>query len=478
MAVNDRRHRLLAALAIACCCAGVRAAPPDGRTEPPRRPNVVLVLADDQTWRDSGAYGNPDVATPNIDRLAEEGMRFTHAFTATAMCAPSRQQLYTGLYPVRSGAYPQNSRVRDGTRSLAHYFRALGYRVGISGKRHYAPEAAFPFESLNVDGDRERPSFERIREFVRRDAREPYLLVVASRQPHTPWNEGEREYAPGDLEVPGDLVDTPETRAALAAYYREVSDFDAELGRVMAIVEEAGDRGDTLFIYTSEQGAMFPNAKWTLYDAGVRTALVVRWPGVVAPGSVSDALVAYVDVVPTLVEAADGDAPAVDGRSFLPVLTGARDSHREFVFGVQTSAGICNGGPYPIRSVRTRSLKLIVNGNWQVPFSNNIVVRNAGGYYASWRARGEAGDADALARYLRYRERPELELYDLAVDPLELENVAGDPRYAADLARLREALAGWQAEQGDADMLATESRALEHLVSAGRAKLETDRCGG
>src|SRR5690606_29780008 len=255
--------------------------------ERPRRPDVVLVLADDQTWRDSGAYGNPDVATPNIDRLAASGMRFTHAFTATAMCAPSRQQLYTGLYPVRSGAYPQNGYVHDGTESIAHWFIDLGYRVGISGKRHYAPEASFPFESLNAEGDGDWPNFERILEFVRRDAATPYLLVVTSRQPHTPWNRGERHYRADALSVPPDLVDTPETRQALAAYYREVSDFDAELGRVLGIVDEAGDRDETLFVYTSEQGAMFPYAKWTLYDAGVRTAFVVRWPAVVEPGSVS-----------------------------------------------------------------------------------------------------------------------------------------------------------------------------------------------
>src|SRR5690606_2685001 len=127
----------------------------------------------------------------------------------------------------------------------------------------------------------------------------------------------------------------------------------------------------------------------------------------------------------------------------------------EFVFGVQTSAGICNGGPWPSRSVRTRDRKLIVNGNWRDPFSNNIVVRNAGGYYDSWRALGEAGDAGALAKHRRYRERPEVELYDLDADPFELANVADDPRYAAELGQLRAELARWQAEQDDADMLAT-----------------------
>jgi uncharacterized sulfatase len=377
----------------------------------------VLVLADDQGWRDSGAYGNPDVKTPNIDRLAQEGMKFTHAFTATAMCAPTRQQLYTGLYPVHSGAYPQNSFVKDGTRSLVHYFRDLGYRVGISGKRHFAPRASFPFESLNVHSDGEAPNMGEIERFVNRDPYQPYFLVVASRQPHTPWNKGKLRYSPESLNVPEDLVDTQDTRNALAGYYREVSDFDAELGSVMEIVQASGAGDNTIVIYTSEQGAMFPRGKWTLYDNGIRTAFVVSWPGVVEPSSWSDAMVAYVDVVPTLVEAAGGEAPAVDGRSFLAVLKGEKDHHRDQVFGVHTSIGICNGSVYPIRSVRSKDFKLIVNGNSGARFSNNITARDPGRYFESWRLKGESGDGAALEKYRGYQTRPAQEFYDLATPP-------------------------------------------------------------
>ncbi|MCW8927049.1 MAG: sulfatase [Xanthomonadales bacterium] len=444
-------------------------------------PNIVLVLADDQGWRDSGAYGNPDVKTTNIDALAGQGMKFTHAFTATAMCAPTRQQLYTGLYPVHSGAYPQNSFVREGTRSLAHYFGELGYRVGISGKRHYAPAAAFPFESLNSSGttnDKEVPEMDMIREFVNRDPAQPFLLLVTSRQPHTPWNKGDVFYAPDTLDVPADMPDTAETRKALASYYREVSDFDAELGRVMAIVDESGKTQDTMFIYTSEQGAMFPGGKWTLYDGGVRTAFVVRWPGVVEPGSETDAMVEYVDVVPTLVEAAGATAPDVDGSSFLSVLKGLADVHDEYVFGVQTTLGVCNGVPYPIRSVRDARYKLIVNGNSGIEFSNNITVRDPVRYYDSWRSAGEAGNAFAAERHLAYRQRPAEEFYDLGKDPQELHNLAGEAEYEADIQRLRKVLQAWLEEQGDADPMATETAAKQHILPGGLRKLSTARCSG
>jgi uncharacterized sulfatase len=444
-------------------------------------PNIVLVLADDQGWRDSGAYGNPDVQTPNIDALASQGMKFTHAFTATAMCAPTRQQLYTGLYPVHSGAYPQNSFVREGTRSLAHYFGELGYRVGISGKRHYAPAESYPFESLNskdAGEDKEVPEMDLIREFVNRDPVQPFLLLVTSRQPHTPWNKGDVHYAPGELTMPGDMPDTPETRVALSKYYREVSDFDAELGQVMAIVDESGRAQDTIFIYTSEQGAMLPGAKWTLYDDGVRTAFIVRWPGVVEQGSETGALVAYVDVVPTLVEAAGGVAPDVDGDSFLPVLRGAATAHRDYVFGVHTSFGICNGVEYPIRSVRDTRYKLIVNANVGQEFSNNITVRDPANYFASWQRAGESGNAFAAERHLAYRRRPNLEFYDLEIDPHELHNLADSEDYKLEINRLKHVLDTWLEEQGDADPMATERAAKGRILPGGLRKLQTSRCGG
>ena len=445
------------------------------------QPNIVIVLADDQGWRDSGAYGNPDVQTPNIDQLATEGLLFTHAFTATAMCAPTRQQLYTGLYPVRSGAYPQNSPVYPGTRSIAHYFSELDYRVGISGKRHYAPAESFPFESLNspeAEYDKERPEMDRIQAFVERDPEQPFLLLVTSRQPHMPWNRGDVHYSPEDLAVPADMPDTPETRAALANYYREVSDFDAELGQVMSIVKNAGVAGETVFIYTSEQGAMWPTGKWTLYDNGVRTAMVVRWPGVIKPGSRTGALVAYVDVVSTLVELAGGTAPDVDGSSFLGVLRGDSPTHRDYVFGIHTNLGICNGSAYPIRSVRDSRYKLIINGNWEQAFQNNITHRDPADYYDSWRIAGESGDAYAAERHSAYRERPAKELYDIENDPLELNNLASSAGYRDTLDRLKKNLSAWLESQGDIDLMLTEQSALERILPEGRMKLLTPKCDG
>jgi uncharacterized sulfatase len=305
-------------------------------TPRPSRPNIVLLLADDQTWSSSGVYGNQDVKTPNLDRLAAQGMRFDAAFTATAMCAPTRQQLYTGLYPVRSGAYPNHAWVKPGTRSLVHVFRDLGYRVGLTGKTHIGPPESFPFEVIGTarDGDLIEVDLEAAARFIQRDATQPFLLVVASNSPHEPWTHGDGSaFDRAAISVPAWLADTPQTRESLARYYAEVTHFDAQVGAILDALERAGRTSDTLVLYTSEQGASLPFAKWTLYDAGIKTAMVVRWPGQVKPGASTSAMVAYVDVLPSLYEAAGGKPGPLDldGRSFLEVLLGTRASHRDHV---------------------------------------------------------------------------------------------------------------------------------------------------
>ena len=232
-----------------------------------------------------------------MDKLASEGMRFTRAFTATAMCAPTRQQMYTGIYPVRNGAYPNHSKVKAGTKSVVHYFKDLGYRVGLSGKKHFGPAASFPFE--NVGGG---PDFKKIEEFVKRDKDQPFCLFVTSHNPHGPWDK-KRIYDPEKLTLYPYMIDTPKIRQGLADYYSEVTALDGELEQCMNIVKKHGVEENTILIFTSEQGSGIPHGKWTCYDVGLHVAFIVRWPGVVKAGSVTDAMVEYVDIVPTLLEA-------------------------------------------------------------------------------------------------------------------------------------------------------------------------------
>ena len=418
-----------------------------------KQPNVLLIIADDQTWRDNGCYGNPDVKTPNIDRLATEGMRFTHCFTATAMCAPTRQQLYTGMFPVRNGAYPNHSKVYPGTKSVVHHLKALGYRVGLSGKTHFGPPDSFPFEKVAAN---------KVPEFLARDPKQPFMLVVCSHSPHLPWSEGDAAaYDPAKLTLAGNFIDTPEARKALCGYYAEITAFDREVGQVMKQLDDSGAADNTMFLYTSEQGAPFLHGKWTCYDEGLRTALVVRWPGRVKAGSTTDAMVQYVDITPTLIEAAGGDPTAIDtgrpdasgntgfdGRSFLGVLLGKTEKHADYVYGAHTTRGIIAASEcYPIRSIRSNHYKYIRNLNYETAFHNTVIASDKA-YWPSWVAKAKT-DPKAATLVGMYEHRPAEELYDVQADPWELKNLADDPAHAQAKADLSRRLDAWMAQQGD-----------------------------
>lgn len=435
-----------------------------GRSNEP--PNILFLLADDLTYHDVGAYGNTQVETPNIDRLAKQGTRFERAFNSSPMCAPTRMSLYTGIHPVRNGAYPNHSRVYPHIQSLPHYLDEFGYRTALIGKRHEAPAENFPFEFLggrhHDDGDNVDLELEKVRAFLEDNTSRPWCLVVSSNQPHVPWNRGMPHlYSPDALELPPYLVDTEETRESLARYYAEITYMDLQAGRVLQHLSETGQAENTLVLFLSEHGSNFPHCKWTCYDTGVRSAAIVRWPGVVPPNRTSNAIVQYVDVLPTLVDAVGG-APSehdFDGRSFLPVLIGERESHNEYAFSLQTSKGIYRGPEaYGIRSVRSENYRLILNLNWQQEFQNLVTSRFEP--YQSWDRKAEAGDPFAQKRVTWYRKRPQFELYDLRKDPYELFNVADDPAYQAVRKILNRNLNRWMEQQGD-EGAATERKALE-----------------
>ena len=428
------------------------------------RPNVLLVIADDMTYHDSGAYGSDMVRTPNIDRLAREGMLFQRMFTSTAMCSPTRQQLYTGVWPVRNGAYPNHSRVHEGVKSWVHHFRDLGYRCGLAGKNHCKPAEAFPWEPV---GSGREWGMDEIREFIVRDPSQPFFLVASHRDPHAPWDHGDSSmYPPGKIEVPPYLVDTPQTREALSRYYAEITYMDAQMGEVLRLVDESGQRENTIVIFTSEQGSAFPFGKWTCYEAGLRTAFIVRWPARIKAGSTTHAMAQYVDVLPTLVAAAAGDPRAIDtglsgepgggrgfdGISFLPVLLGESERLRDYAYGVHTTRGITRGTDYPVRSVRGERFKYIHNLNHKATFTNVVTEPGSGGgedtIFASWRAAGE----EQAARADLYQRRPAEELYDLETDPYELNNLAGQAQFNNVETQLRRALDRWMKQQGDKGM--------------------------
>ncbi len=421
-------------------------------------PNFLLIIADDCTFRDIGCYGG-QAATPHLDRLAGEGIRLTHCFQAAPMCSPTRHNLYTGLYPVKSGAYPNHTFAKDGTKSVAHYLKALGYRVALSGKKHIGPKNVFPFEYSGKNN----PDFAAI-DALLADCKEtdtPFCLFACSNEPHSPWNKGDSSrYDPTRIKLPPYFVDTGETRTNMANYLAEITYFDDQVGKCMHLLDKHGLRDTTLVIVLSEQGSGFPFGKWTCYDTGLQSACIARWPGKTEAGSVSHAMVEYIDILPTFIEAAGGKPETVlQGKSLVPVLTGQAKEHKRYVFGEMTTRGIINGSKhFGIRSVRSRRFKFIVNFTPDTPFKN-ACTKNA--IFKSWQAKAEAGDEDAVEKVRRYQHRPGIELYDVEADPYEWNNLAGNSNYATIEVELGRELRRWMKEQGDRGQ-ETELAALQH----------------
>jgi uncharacterized sulfatase len=433
------------------------------------RPNLLLIIADDCTYRDMEIYGG-QARTPRLKQLAGDGMRFDRCFQAAPMCSPTRHCLYTGLYPVKSGAYPNHTMAYDWVRSIAHHLQAAGYRTHLSGKTHIQPKAVFPFEySTGPDSGNPDPAALERAILASRESGAPFLFIAASHEPHSPWTKGDpAAYPPGSLKLPPIWVDSPDTREAYSRYLAEITYFDGQVGELVGLVDRHGLRDRTLVLVLGEQGNSFPFAKWTCYDAGLQSACVARWPGRVKPGSVSTALVEYVDVVPTFLDAAGVAAPApLDGRSFLPVLDGRAASHKTHVFGLQTTRGIINGSDhYGIRSVRDARHRYILNLTPDAVFQN-AAIRDP--VFKSWRRIADAGDPAAARLVNAYQHRPAEELYDCDADPWNLTNLVGRSDLAAVRDGLRARLDEWMSQQGDEGQ-ATEMKALERMPKTARAE--------
>ena len=422
-------------------------------------PNLLFVIADDCTFRDIGCYGG-QAHTPNIDGLATEGMRMTRCFQCAPMCSPTRHNIYTGQYPVKTGAYPNHTQTFDSIRNITHYLKPLGYRIGLSGKTHIGPKNLFTFEYSN---DRNNPDMKAIDAMMGEcgESSTPFCIFACSNEPHSPWNKGDASrYPPADVELPPYLADTPEVRDAFSRYLAEITYYDDQVGQLLSLLKKHNREQDTLVVVVSEQGNSFPFAKWTCYDSGLQSAMLVRWPGKVMPGTTTDAMLEYVDVTPTFVEVAGGKQdPSLDGKSFVDVLTGKAIQHKKHVFGLMTTKGIINGNAsYPIRSIRSRTHKLILNLESDQLFTNACTKSKE---YKSIVAAADAGDERAKWVINHYQQRPPIEFYDVVNDPLEMHNLADHPEHHSTVQELEKELMAWMKSQGDTG-IPTELKANSH----------------
>ncbi len=422
------------------------------------RPNIVIIVSDDQGKLDLGCYGNKFCTTPNLDSLAREGMRLTNAFIPTAICTPSRSALLTGLYPHRSGAYGFRS-IKPGVHTLPELMSKGGYRTGIIGKVHVSPLSQFPFDvlvgvgELGFGRDVDKYAAE-VEKFLKKTNDKPFFLMACYADPHRPFprkgvGKGRAAEVPNPHDsrkvlIPPFLFDTPETRIELAQYYDAIRRMDRGVGLVLKALRDQGKENNTVIFFTSDNGMPFPFAKTTLYDAGINMPFIVRWPGVVKPASVCDSMLSFIDILPTCLDIAGSPIPkGIDGRSFVPVLRGEKKMFRDVIFASHTDHA--RKPRVPSRAIRARRYKYIYNFRPDLAFQNNAMNS------PTWKSilKKAATDPKVAARVRSFRFRPREELYDLRTDPYELNNLAGEPSCNRILVGLRTQLREWMKEQKD-----------------------------
>ncbi len=422
-----------------------------------QKPNIIIIMADDLDSKQLSCYGGKNIVTKNIDALATQGIKFNQMICSETMCVPTRASLFTGLYPMRHGSFQNHKPVySDSMKSICHYMGDMGYTVALTGKNHSTkPESVFPFKILkgfepNCVAPTDDYSLNDVRQFITKKDQKPYCLFIMSINPHAPWTMGDpSEFDADKLLLPPHWVDTKEVRQEFAKYLAEVRRLDNQVGDVMKLLKETGQEKNTILIFLGEQGPQFPGGKWTLYDNGQRSSMIVRWPGKVKPNSQTEAIAQYEDITPTLVAIAGGKpVNGLDGESFLPVLIGKRNTARDYAYGIHNN--IPEGPPYPIREIRDTKYKLLLNltpdKNYHIKYMMNPNKNDS--YWMGWL---KAAETSADAKFLTERivKKPAVEFYDLQKDPYELKNLAGDISYKKQIENYTAKLKQWMKQQGD-----------------------------
>lgn len=426
--------------------------------------NVLLIVADDHGLQ-LGCYDDHVIRTPHIDSLAAAGTRFSHAFCTTASCSPSRSVILTGLHNHANGQYglahhTHHFRTHEFVKSLPVLLKRGGYRTCSIGKTHIEPEVLYQFEKYLNDGTAGGRNTVRMAElaeqFLKEPDERPFFLYYCPLDPHRAAKGFANEtkypgvtpvkYDPEKIPVPPFLPDQPEVRAELAEYYESISRVDQGVGRLLQAVRDTGHWDDTLILYLSDNGMPFPGAKTTLYDSGMHLPLLVRDPAQPRHGVVSDALVSWADITPTILAwtGAKGPDYPLHGRSFLETLAREENPDWDRVYGSHTFHEVTMY--YPMRVIRTRKYKCILNLAHDLPYPFAADLYDS----ATWQGVLRRGDKTYGVRSLdAFVHRPQWELYDLERDPQETVNLAEKPESATVIEQFRKELAAWQKRTAD-----------------------------
>ncbi|MCU0357307.1 MAG: sulfatase [Cyclobacteriaceae bacterium] len=428
-----------------------------------RRPNIILIISDDQSAGHMGYAGDEVVQTPHIDRLANSGVIFTHAFNNAPACAPSRASLLTGrnFWELEEGAvhfsfFP--SRFMVFTDLLAD----RGYAVGYTGKG-WGPGNWKEYRDLDPSGSAVQDEFyEKVpqgisknhyaanfKKFYREKGDKPFFFLLGTAEPHRDLAAGMGKASGLDVhkvKVPGFLPDTEVVREDILDYYYEINWLDKQVGEVIDFLRDQGELKNTVIVITSDNGMPFPRAKSNLYDYGSRIPLLISGPGMADGGLLRHDFVTLKDLAPTFLELAGVEIPMImNGQSLLPLLTekvsGRIDSTRDHVVMGKELHAWCHphGEINPVRGIRTDAFLYILNlkpdlwpaghpdgrYSWDLmPFGDV----DAGPTKTEMLARKDEAIMHSYYE-LAFGKRPREELYDVVQDPFQLNNLAFKPGY-------------------------------------------------
>lgn len=418
----------------------VAAASPAAAKSPTRLPNIVFLLSDDHSKPDVGCYGNPAIRTPNLDRIAANGMRFERAYVTSPQCSPNRSSIFTGCAPHTTATSRLHTSLPPWETTIIDALKERGYFTSILKKHHQGAhfEGRLDFYHGEID-------FAKF--FAALPERRPFFLQVGFTDPHRPYRKGSYpvRHDPKSVVVPPFLPDTGKVREDLADYYDAIARLDAQTGELFRELERRGLMENTMVVFTGDNGMPFPRAKGTLYEAGINVPLLVWWPGHTKAGVVNRSLVAHVDLPATWLEVAGVAKPAkMQGQSMLGLIQGAEYRERECVFAERN----WHDNFDPTRTVVFGRYKLVYNMNPTRGYRPIKDLRQS----PTWESIVEEYDASRLEpkhQTLFEPSRPLWEMYDLERDPEERRNLAGDPEKAGLFEELKVRLSNWMHETFD-----------------------------
>jgi arylsulfatase A-like enzyme len=414
-----------------------------------KKPNIILFITHDQGQL-IGCYNNPQMPnslnTPNIDKLAEEGVRFANNFCTAPQCSPSRGSIMTSLYPHQNGLMGLVNRgwtLPETNKTLPMYLKENGYSTHLIGLQHESRDpSTLGYDTIVPQRFSHRRMKKDITTFFTnlKQEKTPFYACFGTWGSHIPFKNWGKAVDPDSVKVPPFLPDVEDIRMDLSEMYGNVHVVDSIVGHIVEHLEDSNLKDNTLFIYTTDHGIAFPRAKCTLYDPGIKTTLILSKPGlkILNNGNVINSKVSNIDLLPSVLELIGAKIPEnIEGKSFLSILKGEKKELRKEIYVEQTYHDIYN----PMRCIRTDNYKYIKN------FKDSDVLFEIPGDMRDMARMGGVFMNDFPELYKK--ERMAEEFYDLEKDPNEMNNIINEPAYKTIAAELRKKLETWMKRTND-----------------------------